>query len=150
MFRYILLISLIRFLYALEPSCTTCKHFVPNIKKPELGLCSMFQDKIYINKKPKLVKNLALHCRIDESLCGKPGYLYESRFENYDYIKSLCYDEFTGYNGLEELEQIERDLIDVFQKMRKHNTKRIYRTSQEIYKLFKNNKKHGNRDDVKE
>jgi hypothetical protein len=144
MFNYLLFISLISFIYAFEPSCSTCKFFIPNLK-PELGLCSMFQDKIYVNDEERLVKNLALHCRSNDKLCGKSGFLYESinineKFENYEYFNNLSSGEFIDKNDLQELEEIERDLVDVFQKMRKHNTKRIYKTTRELYKLFKNKK----------
>ena len=142
MFRYMLFISLISFLYAFEPSCSTCKFFIPNLKKPELGLCSIFQDKIYVNNEERLVKNLALHCRSNENLCGKSGYVYEpinisEKFENYEYVKGLCCGEFIEKTDLQELEKIEKDLVYIFQKMRRHNTKRIYKTTKELYKIFK-------------
>jgi hypothetical protein len=106
----------------------------------------MFQDSVYDNKQQvRLQKNLAVHCRNDENLCGKSGYVYEpitdrevdDQFENYEYIKTLCEDDFIEETNLEKLEKIERDLVDVFQKMRRHNLKVIYNTPKTISRLFK-------------
>jgi len=153
MFRYYLFLSLICFVYAYQPSCINCKYFVPNKINPDLGLCNMFQDTIYHNDQKKLVKNLAIHCRGNENLCGKSGFLYEpidtgknnkndipNRFENYEYIKSVCSNEFVEAADLKELESIEKDLVEVFQRMRRHNKKMIYKTPDQIYKLFNKNK----------
>jgi len=143
MFNYFLFVSLICSLYAYEPSCTTCKIFLPNLKKPELGLCKMFQDKVYVNNEERLVKNLALHCHSNQTLCGSSGFLYESinidnKLEQYEYLQSLCCGELIEENDLNELEEIERDLVDIFQKMRKNNTKRVYKTAKELIKIIKN------------
>lgn len=106
----------------------------------------MFQDRIFINNQGILVKNLAIHCRSNENLCGKSGFLYESnntkQIENYEYMKKIYGDEFMESTGLQELENIEKELINVFQKMRRHNTKRIYKTTNDLYKLFKNKNKN--------
>lgn len=103
----------------------------------------MFKDKIYFNNKERLVKNLALHCRSNENLCGKAGYLYEpinidEKLENYNYIKNLCSGEFVEESDLKELNNIEKDLVDIFQKMKKQNTKNLYKTTNELNKLCKN------------
>lgn len=151
MFQYYLFFSLICFVYAYEPSCTNCRYFIPNKLKPDLGLCNMFQDTIYHNNGEKLVKNLAIHCRGNENLCGKSGFLFEpiqnsKLVDKYEYIQSLSCGEFIDQKDLDELEEIERDLMDVFQKMRKHNTKMMYKTPREIYKLFKRNTKNEKHD----
>jgi hypothetical protein len=49
----------------------------------------------------------------------------------------MCSVEFTNEDDLKELEKIEKDVLDIFQRMRKHNTKRIYKTTKDLYKLFK-------------
>ena len=151
MFNYFLFIALIGFLYAYEPSCSTCKFFIPKLQKPELGLCKMFQDKIYVNNKSRLVNNLALHCRSNEDLCGKNGFLYEQinieqinidkKFEYYEYIESLCCGELSEEKDLKELEEIERDLFNVFKKMKKHNTRSGNKTTNELFNLYKNKTK---------
>ena len=88
----------------------------------------MFQDAVYHNNKQTLQKNLAIHCRKNENLCGESAFLHEpikndefdKKFEHYEYIKKLCADDFVEATNLEELEKIEKDLVDVFQKMRRH------------------------------
>jgi hypothetical protein len=149
MIQYCLFLSLIIFVHAYDKSCSNCKFFIPNKIKPELGLCNMFQDTIYHNAEEKLVKNLAIHCRGNENLCGKSGFLFDpidkektfdDRFGNYEYIKSVCSNEFVETSDLKELEKIEKDLVEVFQRMRRHNKKMIYKTPDQIYKLFKKNK----------
>jgi hypothetical protein len=129
-----------------QPSCTTCKHFIPyqgnNIGlDTDLGLCKMFQDDI----NGKLVKNLAIHCRNNQNQCGKEGFLYEPILNNemmnkYDELEKLTYSEFMDEMDLHELEEIEKHILETFQKMRKHNTKRLYKTTKDIYKLFKKSK----------
>lgn len=149
MFIVFFLISLINLIYAFEPSCKTCKYFIPNEIDPttDLGLCKMFQDKVYYDNTDVLFKNLAIHCRNNENLCGKSGFLYEpinsysEILGKYENMEDLCSSEFIDQKDLEELEKIERDILEIFQKMRKHNTMRIYKTSKDIYKLFKKNKK---------
>jgi hypothetical protein len=143
-----LLFLLIVLVKSLKPSCQTCKFFIPNkINNDNLGQCARFQDIIYDDKQQvRLQKNLAIYCRNDENLCGKSGYLYEpiekhkyaKKFKNYHYINKLCGDDFVEETKLEELERIERDLIEVFKKMRRHNLKVIYNTPKTISKLFKN------------
>lgn len=102
----------------------------------------MFKDRIYVNNKERLIKNLALHCRSNENLCGKAGYLYEpvninDKLENYEYIKSLCCGEFVDACDLKELNDIENDLVDIFDKMKKQNTKNVYKTKNQLNKLVK-------------
>ncbi len=41
---------------------------------------------------------------------------------------------------LEKYEEIEKEILEVFQKMRKHNLKNVYTTTNELYKLFKKKK----------
>ena len=141
MISYFLLLVILNLAYSFEPSCLTCKYYVPK-EKEDLGICTMFKNKITIDDKDILVPNFALHCRSNENLCGKRGFLYEQKnyekFENYEYIKNLCCGEFTDEEDLKDLDKIEKDLVDVFQKMRRHNTKKVYKTANEIYKLLKN------------
>ncbi len=143
------LIMLLTSVYGFKPSCSTCKFFIPNNDKPKLGLCTMFQDKVYNKDNNVLVKNLAVHCRRDENQCGETGFLYEpdktdqseqvkERMENYEYVKSVCSGEFVKEDDLTKLEQLELDMVNAFQKMRRHNKKIIYKNFKNIYKLLKN------------
>jgi hypothetical protein len=141
---------------AFDPPCSSCKFYIPNKKEHfELGLCKMFTT----NVSPKSdriqpLPNFAIHCRNNENLCGKSGFLYEkaesdidnSKIGNEDAVvdpqlineiedlKNRCCGEV---NESDELDQLEREFFEIFQKIKKHNKKRIYKTSQELYKLFK-------------
>jgi hypothetical protein len=76
-------------------------------------------DKIQPNKDSDTVTELG----VDPQLINE--------FED---LKNRCCGEV---NEEDELEQLERDFFEIFQKIKKHNRKRIYKTSQELYKLFK-------------
>jgi len=101
----------------------------------------MFQERVNNN----LIKNMAAHCRKDENLCGESGFLYESnrveldneKVQNYEYIKSVCSGNIVEDDYLTKLEQLELELVNVFQKMRRHNKKIIYNNVKNVYKLFK-------------
>ena len=93
--------------------------------------------------------NYASHCRSNENLCGKSGFLYESIKSNEENNKleeeklknhlielnNRCCGEV---NETDEIEQLEKDFFEVFQKIKRHNKKRIYKTTQDLYKLFRN------------
>jgi hypothetical protein len=142
-----ILFALFATAYSFVPKCSTCKFFVPNNDNPDLGLCNMFQDKIYNKDNNVLVKNMAAHCRKDENQCGESGHLYESKsnptdkdvepIESYEYIKNACSGKFVDEDDLTKLEQLELDMVITFQKMRRHNKKIIYKNVKNIYKLFK-------------
>jgi hypothetical protein len=157
MLPYLIVFSLLNIIIAFEPQCSSCKFYIPNKKGSlELGLCKMFTTNV--SPKSDVIEplpNFAIHCRNNENLCGKSGLLYEkaesdnknskiepdpeSGFEReiineYEDLKNRCCGEV---NEDDELEQLERDFFEVFQKIKKHNRKRIFKTSQELYKLFK-------------
>ena len=133
---------------AFHPPCSTCKFYVlpiSNKNNPDLGLCALFKNKMmknkiydkYNNNNEMLVKNYAMHCRNDENLCGKSGFAYEpindnkntntnKVFENYEYVKSLCSSELTDEMDLIELEKLEKELMDMFQKIRRNNKHNKY------------------------
>ena len=64
----------------------------------------------------------------------------EKKLKNeYDTLINRCCGEV---NETDELEQLERDFFEIYQKMRKYNTKRIIQTKQDLYKIFKKTKKY--------
>ena len=157
MLPFLLLFSFISIILAFEPPCSSCKHFISNNKgNLDLGLCKMFTNKLSLKGDDVALPNFARHCRNDEQLCGKFGFLYEPANNNnnnnnatettnstireeelvneYEELKNRCCGEV---NEDDELEQLERDFFEVFQKIKRHNRKRVYKTSQELYKLFK-------------
>jgi len=141
---------------AFEPSCSTCNHYIENKIRPELGCCKMFKNFIY-NDKGKEKKNLyeySMHCRNNENLCGKSGFLYEEKINIENLIKNSDYIDYNeieitdSFNELNnrccgevnedyEIEQLERDFFDLFQKIKRFNTKKIYKTTKDLYNLFK-------------
>jgi len=140
MLFFITIIALFQIICGFEPSCSSCKFFVPHhSKNSELGLCSIFKNLCYHKDKEILLSNYADHCRNNEQLCGKNGMLYELntnknkesnqlidlRFLNdFDELNNKCCGEV---NEKEELEQLEKDFFDIFQKIRKHNKARFYK-----------------------
>lgn len=141
MISYFFILFYLQLIYAFEPSCSSCKFYVPHKSNPELGLCDLFKNKglngVYL-------KNFASHCRNDENLCGKSGFLYESNNQDKqvtditEKLDNMCCGEVNEKYEIEEFENMEKELFDVLQKIKKHNTRRIYKTSRELYKLFKN------------
>jgi hypothetical protein len=131
MVYYLLFFCLINYVYSFEPACTTCRFFIPNTLNTNFGLCKLFQENIYDNNnKEYIVNNVALQCRTNQNLCGKEGKLYQSinkKFQNYEYIRRVSNNRCEYETNLEKLEKLERELVDIFQKMRKHNTKKIYK-----------------------
>jgi hypothetical protein len=84
----IVLILIITYICSFEltiPKCQNCKSFITYSINPQdvnLGLCKIFASKIDTNKGEKLILNYAKHCRDNEFLCGKNGWLYESNYDN--------------------------------------------------------------------
>lgn len=136
---YFCSLSILGLISSFSPECSSCKHFIPDKVSPVLGLCNMFQDTVYHNNEKTLVKNLAIHCRNNEHLCGPNGYLYESKdvADQYEYIKTICSHEYVDESDLDELEALEKEMVTIFQKMRRHNKKIINKKFGYIYSLFK-------------
>lgn len=145
MIHILYILSLFGLVYSFTPECSKCKHFIPNDNSPVFGLCNMFQDAVYVKNEKTLINNLAIHCRNDESLCGKKGFLFEPiqtddvkhRFENYEYMKGICSHEYVEEDDLQHLESLEKEMVDVLQRMRRHNKKIISKKIGYIYGLIK-------------
>ena len=145
MLFYLLLLSFVTNIFSYEPLCSSCKNFIPHIKNnPDLGLCKMFKNTPYTDNNI-VIHEFASHCRNNENLCGKSGFFYEPYDEitkkqildDYEELNNRCCGEV---NERSEIEELERDFFELFQKIRKHNTKRIYNSTKDLYKLFKKNK----------
>jgi hypothetical protein len=137
----VLIILFFSTIYALEPSCSSCKFYIAHKTNSQLGLCDLFKEK---GLNGVLIKNFAAYCRNDENLCGKSGFLYEPREEQDKKVIDITYNlnnsccgEVNEKNEIEEYDNMEKELFDILQKIKKHNKKNIYRTSREFYKLFK-------------
>jgi hypothetical protein len=116
---YIILLSLFNIIYGFEKPCIKCKFYIPTIGNNDLGLCKIFKEVSYVDKNI-VIHNFAIHCRNNENLCGKDGIFYEP---NLNYIDTISIHN----DDNNEVTQIKRDFDEVLQKMKKHNTKRIYR-----------------------
>jgi len=140
MIPYLLLFSFVSFVFAYEPSCYSCRFYIPHKSNPDLGLCKVFKDYTNLKNNDLLVNNFATHCRNNENLCGKEGFLYEFNNiekqieEHYEELKNRCCGEV---NETEELDQLEKEFFEVFQKIKNHNKRKIYKTTKDLYKLFK-------------
>ena len=135
MLSYFVLFSLITVIFSFEPCCTTCKYFIPHKnteKSLSLGKCNLFKDVANYNDKRILFNNFAVHCRNDENLCGKDGVLYEEKnddiekdiINDYKELNNRCCGEV---NEKDEIEQLEKDFFEIFQRIKKYNKKRIYK-----------------------
>jgi len=136
----LLILSFIGVIYGFEPSCLTCKFFIPHQSNPELGLCNVFKKTSIDNS--NLLKNFATNCRNDENLCGKSGIFYEKiddelLNEKKEIISNLCCGELNEKDDIDELEKLEKDIVEIYQRIRLHNTKKIYKTTKDLYRLFK-------------
>ena len=140
MISYFLIVLCFSCIYAYEPACSSCKFYVPHKTNQQLGLCELFREN---GLNGVLLKNFATHCRSDENLCGKSGFLYEPINDNKEVIDisnnldNMCCGEVNEKSEIEEYDNMEKELFDVLQKIKKHNTRRVYKTSRDLYKLFK-------------
>jgi len=150
----LLLLSSVSFILCYNnnnPHCTSCKWFVkPNceLNSSELGVCKMFKEISYNNGKEKITNNFAIHCRNNENLCGKSGFLYEPKDNEtsvinneatilnseYEDLNNRCCGEV---NETDEIEQLERDFFEIFQRIKKHNKKIIFDKFDKIGKIYK-------------
>ena len=141
MLPYLLFISFIASVFSYNPSCIYCKHFIPNKNiNTDLGLCKMFQETTYSSGYIRLY-NFAKHCRNDENLCGKSGFLYEPINSNENKLNKVSDEDAKFFKKIDETEQLEKEFFDIMQKIKKHNKKQVYNTTKDLYKLFKRDNK---------
>lgn len=134
--------------FAFEKQCNSCKFFIPHLSKnPELGLCKFFKHTPYKDKSI-IIYNPVSKCRNDENFCGKDGIYYQINedldnqdlISRYEDLNNSCSGEVNEKSDIEELEKLEKEFFDIYQKIRKHNTKIVYNTAKNIYKSIKKNK----------
>jgi hypothetical protein len=152
MLIYILVVCFLNLVYSQNKQCSSCKYFIPHINKnPDLGLCGFFKNKLYDNTN-LIIYEYAVHCRNNQRLCGNDAYFYEEidntnnktndidntkMIELYDNLNNICCGEVNEKNEIDEFDKLERDFFDIYKRIQKHNTKKIYKTAKDIYKLFK-------------
>ena len=152
MISFLLILSCyLGYIYAFKPLCSSCKFYTPHKLNKQLGLCELFKENGLNNIR---LNNFASHCRNNENLCGKSGFLYESKntqkdisdtsdtsdiSDIIDQLDNMCCGEVNEKVEIEEYEKIEKELSNIFQQIKKHNTKKNYKTTKDLYKLFKKN-----------
>ena len=59
--------------------CINCKWFIPN-KDPnmkEYGLCKIYKNVVPDKNGERIIYDYAVHCRINENMCGETGYMFD-------------------------------------------------------------------------
>jgi len=130
---FLILFYYLGYIYAFKPLCSSCKFYTPHKSNEQLGLCELFKENGLNNI---LLKNFASHCRNNENLCGKSGFLYESKntqkiiSDIIDKLDNMCCGEVNEKFEIEEYEKIERELSDILQKI-KTQYKKNYETKKD-------------------
>jgi len=142
MLFFVIMIALFKYVSAFEPQCSSCKHYIPNVKIfDDLGLCRMFKESSVHKGKQYVLPNYAVHCRENENLCGKSGFLYEPINSNENKLNKVSDEDAKFFKKIDETEQLEKEFFDIMQKIKKHNKKQVYNTTKDLYKLFKRDNK---------
>lgn len=156
MMFYLLAFVILPYIYAYEPSCLSCKWVIPHPRgNTEYNLCGFYKNKYNIKGKESIIYEFASYCRSNESMCGNGAYMYEENKptdstekdesqvslvtqlkDEYEELQNRCCGEVNEKN---EIEQLEKEMFEIFQKIKKHNKKNIYKTTRDLYKLFKKN-----------
>jgi hypothetical protein len=137
--------------YSYSPPCSSCKWFIPNKKSTpanDYDLCGFYKENYEILGKQMTLYEFACHCRNNENMCGSKGAMYEYNDKTYDITNLDLNEEYKELqnrccgevNEADEIEQLEKEISDVMLKIKKHNTRHIYKTTQDLYKLFKRTK----------
>ena len=127
---------LLNYTYAFNPSCNSCKWFIP-YKDNDYGLCKFYKNIYPILGTNITIYEYATHCRNNESMCGEKGYMYEpdnsisiitpNLSNKYKEHVNLCSIEV---NEKSELRKFERDMFETMQKIKKHNIRNIYKNNE--------------------
>ena len=93
--------------------CINCKWFIPN-KDPnmkEYGLCKIYKNVVPDKNGERIIYDYAVHCRINENMCGETGYMFDPVNNDLvdEKIKMLQkqYDELNERFSVEIMEKTE-------------------------------------------
>jgi hypothetical protein len=108
--------------------CINCKWFIPN-KDPnmkEYGLCKIYKNVLPDKNGERIIYDYAIHCRINENMCGESGYMFDPLNDDFvdDKIKNFQkqYDELNERFSVEimeksEIKEIEGEMIHLLQEI---------------------------------
>jgi len=152
MLFFITLVTMFSFVLSFEPgfepSCKSCKWFIPK-QQSFYSLCGFYKNKQIVNNREYIMYEFASTCRQNNALCGPTGYMYEPQHrsdeltEAYEELKNRCCGEVNEKN---EIEQLEREMFEIMLKIKRHNTRNIYNTSKDLFKLLKQSRNNNNND----
>jgi len=127
----LLFFILLNYTYSYNPSCNSCKWFIPDKKYDnDYGLCSFYKNSYPLLGSNITIYEYAIHCRDNESMCGHKGYMHEyidaisisDLSKKYKELVNQCCMEINDKNNLE---QLEREMFEIMEKIKKHHTKNI-------------------------
>ena len=100
------------------PSCTKCKWFVPHkLGVEDYGLCKMHKNTYSLRKNMEVsIYEYAKHCRDNQDMCGKEGYLYEEASENDNEYQNVIMND----------EVVKEDIRKTLKMIEKFNKRRYY------------------------
>lgn len=97
-----------------------------------------YQTALWNNPNPNLSENAnndCVECGGDTKKCEHGN--EKQLKDQYDHLLNRCCGEV---NETDELEELEREFFEIYQKMKKYNKKRVIKTTQQLYQLFRNGK----------
>jgi hypothetical protein len=108
--------------------CINCKWFIPN-KDPNMkdyGLCKIYKNVLPDKNGERIIYDYAIHCRINENMCGETGYMFDPLNDDLvdEKIKNFQkqYDELNERFSVEimeksEIKEIEGEMIHLLQEI---------------------------------
>ena len=109
--------------------CINCKWFIPN-KDPNMkdyGLCKIYKNVVPDKNGERIIYDYAVHCRINENMCGESGYMFDpiNNDSVIEKIKNLQkqYEELNERFCVEimekeDIEETEEEMIDLLQEIK--------------------------------
>jgi hypothetical protein len=113
----------------LKPNCRDCKWFVAsNNQYYEPGRCSFHTNKIELPRADIVMQKYAIHCRLNDSLCGMNGINFEKKETNNTIELCKLQREIeeieTNFNGeiceKDEIKQLEEEIAKLKEKIEQY------------------------------
>jgi hypothetical protein len=130
-------------------NCENCKWFIKNTNDNSMGLCKLFTTNHNINNVNKITYNFAKHCRDNDFLCGKNGWL----FDDININSEIKYLNLLTDNQIHTIESNTKDIFgnsnEFFNSLSKKESDQINK-DYETFKTIKDQKDKKNQNDEKE